>query len=62
MAFELNNWGGGGQFAIELDNGVSQGHQIIVNSLTVHKLYLCKFGSRRYVDFSEIFTYHPVTL
>ena len=33
LAFELNNWGwGGGQFAIELDNGVSQGHQIIVNS------------------------------
>ena len=26
LAFELNNWGGGGQFAIELDNGVSQGH------------------------------------
>ena len=25
-------WGGGAQFAIELDNGVSQGHQIIVNS------------------------------
>ena len=38
LAFELNNWGMGGgggggvQFAIELDNGVSQGHQIIVNS------------------------------
>ena len=34
LAFELNNWamGGGVQFAIELDNGVSQGHQIIVNS------------------------------
>ena len=36
LAFELNNWGmgggGGAQFAIELDNGVSQGHQIIVNS------------------------------
>ena len=38
LAVELNNWGirwgggGGGQFAIELDNGVSQGHQIIVNS------------------------------
>ena len=36
LAFELNNWGMGGggaaQFAIELDNGVSQGHQIKVNS------------------------------
>ena len=33
LAFEFNNWGmGGAQFAIELDNGVSQGHQIIVNS------------------------------
>ena len=40
LAFELNNRGGGGggvQFAIELDNGVSQngvsqGYQIIVNS------------------------------
>ena len=34
FGFELNNlWGGGGraQFAIELDNGVSQGHQITVS-------------------------------
>ena len=32
---QLGRGGGGGggvQFAIELDNGVSQGHQIIVNS------------------------------
>ena len=34
LASELNNlgMGGGVGFAIELDNGVSQGHQIIVNS------------------------------
>ena len=53
--------GGGGELAIDLNNGV----KIINHSQLLElspNLYLCKFCSRlkSYVDFIEIFTYCPV--